>query len=72
MATGAIGIPQYQIKAWRRQAEEYRTLADTVRGRTAQATYRQLADEADRLADRLDETATAATQSGGDLPKPRF
>jgi hypothetical protein len=61
--SGARGFT-HRVKRWRRQAEEYRTLADCAKSESARETYRLLAEECEHLADRFDETVAAAERDG--------
>lgn len=57
-----------RIARWRRQAEEYRTLADCARTPGARVAYASLAADCDQLADRFTETVDAAERDG--VPTP--
>jgi hypothetical protein len=46
-----------QARRWRLKAEEYRTVADQMKGPMARASMRQLAQTYDRLANGLEERA---------------
>jgi hypothetical protein len=54
-----------QITRWRRQAEEYRTLADGAKVERARETYLRMAADYDALADRAEETLAAVEALNG-------
>ncbi len=49
-----------QISRWRRQAEEYRVLAEVAKTAVARKSYAGLAADYDELATRAEETLVAA------------
>jgi hypothetical protein len=56
---GTIDFPA-QVSRWRRQAEEYRVLAEAANTDTARKSYVGLATDYDELAARAEETLAAA------------
>ena len=63
-------VSSARVNKWRRQAEEYRTLADCACSDAAQDTYASLADDYDELADEFTEAAAGSTQRPGKHRSP--
>ncbi len=52
------------VERWRRQAEEYRTLASCAKTESARGAYTALAADCETLAERFAETLSTAERDG--------